>query len=425
MTAAPVNAVYRSALFVDFDNIYIRLAEQDQGIANIFATQPQQWVGWLEDSLPFYGASKPDFQRRILVRRCYLNPKSFGKYRPYLIRAAFETVDCPVLTAGGKTSADVHMVLDILELLDHRVFFDEFIILSGDADFTPVLVKLRKCDRRTSVLAVGTSSPAYRAASDFVIDQDAFLEEALGASEAAADEVKPTGVESTTLTEELLNKCSELIQDHVTRADGPVSMAILAARIRTACPQLSGDWGGVGTFKTLLGRLDLGKLRTSSVTPGYVYDPDQHIPPSGTEVQEEEALFFEKDPRLAEFARKVSQLTDTPYLTPEHYATLYQVIAGEINENGYHLTAVSKAVRDKCKEMHIPVGRQHINFILRGIAFAGHRFGVEREEPRVLAAKLFRNTLTLCDKAQLVLTDEEVEMIKAWLIPASLDDAET
>ena len=33
-----------SALYVDFDNIYTRLSEQDPALARTFATNPQRWM---------------------------------------------------------------------------------------------------------------------------------------------------------------------------------------------------------------------------------------------------------------------------------------------------------------------------------------------------------------------------------------------
>ena len=53
--------------------------------------------------------------------------------------AGFEIIDCPALTSEGKTSTDIHMVLDIIDLLQHEAHYDEFIVFSADADFTPVL----------------------------------------------------------------------------------------------------------------------------------------------------------------------------------------------------------------------------------------------------------------------------------------------
>jgi hypothetical protein len=170
----------RTALFVDFDNIYLGLQREDPPAAELFATDPTRWLTWLQDNLP-----NPDGdgrKRKILFRRCYLNPSQFGRFRPYFTRSAIEVVDCPPLTSGGKTSADIHMVMDILDTLGHVTPFDEFILLSGDADFTPVLLRLSKHDRRSAILAIGPASVAYKAACDLLIDQDTFLEEAIGAT---------------------------------------------------------------------------------------------------------------------------------------------------------------------------------------------------------------------------------------------------
>jgi hypothetical protein len=151
----------RSALFVDFDNIFINLQQLDNRYALEFATSPDRWLSWLEQDLPGTHADS-ERQRRILIRRAYLNPNAFASYRPYFIRSAFEVVDCPPLTSRGKTSTDIHMVMDILDALSHGTRFDEFIVLSGDADFTPVLLRLRQHDRRSAVLAPGYASPAYK-----------------------------------------------------------------------------------------------------------------------------------------------------------------------------------------------------------------------------------------------------------------------
>ncbi|HVR10594.1 MAG TPA: NYN domain-containing protein [Thermoanaerobaculia bacterium] len=171
----------RSALFVDFDNIYLGLQNEDPRAAEQFATHPGRWLRWLQEDLP----NDSRAGRKILSRRCYLNPSQFSRFRPYFIRSAFEVVDCPPLTRGGKTSADIQMVMDIMDALGHVTRFEEFIILSGDADFTPVLLRLSRYDRRSVVLAAGPASAAYKAACDVLIDQDTFLEEAIGIGEGS------------------------------------------------------------------------------------------------------------------------------------------------------------------------------------------------------------------------------------------------
>ena len=167
-----------SALYVDFDNIYTRFLEIDPEAARAFGSVPYRWVRWIENHALriLYGEG---VRRRILKRMCYLNPQRYQEYRNPFIRSAFQVVDCPPLTTRGKTSTDIHLVMDCMDDLSHSTKFDEFIILSGDADFTPLLIRLQEHARRTLVLSVGYSSPAYTAAASWRIREDWFLQQAL------------------------------------------------------------------------------------------------------------------------------------------------------------------------------------------------------------------------------------------------------
>ncbi len=167
-----------SALYVDFDNIFTRFLEIDPEAARAFGATPYRWVRWIENHALriLYGEG---VRRRILKRMCYLNPQRYQEFRNSFIRSAFQVVDCPPLTSRGKTSTDIHLVMDCMDDLSHSTKFDEFIILSGDADFTPLLIRLQEHARRTLVLSVGYSSPAYTAAASWRIREDWFLQQAL------------------------------------------------------------------------------------------------------------------------------------------------------------------------------------------------------------------------------------------------------
>ncbi len=58
------------------------------------------------------------------------------------------------------------MVMDVRDVLNHDTRFDEFILLSGDADFTPVLHRLRAHARRTVVFANDHTAAPYTAIAD-------------------------------------------------------------------------------------------------------------------------------------------------------------------------------------------------------------------------------------------------------------------
>ena len=404
----------RSALFVDFDNIFLTLQDLDERIARVFATRPQGWISWLENSLPSYAGMDADTQRNILIRRCYLNPEAFGRYRQHFTRSAFETVDCPPLTSQGKNSTDIRLVVDALDALNHKVTYDEFIIMSTDSDYRPILLKLREWDRRTVILAVGAASSAYLRASDHVIDYNAFIEEALGIEEPSVNRRREGSTEKD---------YSRLIKEFVGDASEPISMAKLASLVQQSSPNIvQSKWLGHGSFKQFLEHLNLDGLKLlpgSPGQPGYVYDPSRHVSPTEDKQIEYEWFNNHPDKKLASFARKINNITNIPCLSPEHYATFFDNLASEINKNGINVSETSKTLQNQCKVQGIPVGRQHINIILRGIAFTGHKFGNSTEKATILAELFYKSALALCENTQPTLSDKDKKLLYQWLCKAA------
>lgn len=172
--------VHLSALFIDFDNIYLSLKGRDEEAAARFARNPAFWLSQIvSGALVRTDAPTPPTRRRIAVGRCYGNPVprrsgregagdpcSFAFVRHNFMRAGLEVVDCPHLTSQFKNSSDIRIACDVRDYLDHPTRFDEFIILSGDADFTPVLLSLRSHNRQTIIYANDYTSPYYKAFSD-------------------------------------------------------------------------------------------------------------------------------------------------------------------------------------------------------------------------------------------------------------------
>jgi hypothetical protein len=248
--SSPSPTHMRTALFVDFDNIYLGLQREDPVAAEQFATDPTRWLSWLQDKLEGTQQEGNARKRKILFRRCYLNPSQFGRFRPYFTRSAIEVVDCPPLTSGGKTSADIHMVMDILDTLSHPTRFDEFILLSGDADFTPVLLRLSKHDRRSAILAIGPASVAYKAACDLLIDQDTFLEEAIGATPNPAARTA-AGPSSNSAMGDLLRGIADKIYER-TSASGELVATELPPIFREFSEfTASNNWLGFNSLRNM------------------------------------------------------------------------------------------------------------------------------------------------------------------------------
>lgn len=245
----------RSALFVDFDNVFTGLSRLGPSYAEAFARQPTRWLDWLVQTLARPPGAEGSSQRRILVRRCYLNPEPYKRFRIGFSRAGFEIVDCPPMTAAGKTSTDIHMVLDIIDVLQSATRYDEFIVFSADADFTPVLRKLRREDRRTTVFAAGATSASYDASADLIIDAEAFLREALGVQDGEPD-LAASSLDS------VMAQAEAVVWRVMDRAEQPVPLPALTKALAVQVPELPlSDWAGKGTFLALLKSLPLDPLR--------------------------------------------------------------------------------------------------------------------------------------------------------------------
>lgn len=283
---------FLSAVFVDYDNIYLSLKRKNEEASKRFAKDALGWVKRLEtgDIITSANGGVLKGQRRIVMNRCYGNPvprrnasdnstdmSSFPFVRHHFLRAGFEVVDCPPLTAQLKNSADIRMVMDLRDYLSHETHFDEFVILSGDADFTPVLHRLRAHARRTVIYATDYTAAPYTAISDGEVreaDLITLLMEGRVGGEA-------TGMETPALNLEATRRA--IIEDVVTtvRASGqPVPLEVLADRAVRAIGHeqtIGTAWAGSGGFRELLTQGLPQGFRLSGEPPYVVIDTQRHV----------------------------------------------------------------------------------------------------------------------------------------------------
>ena len=236
-----------TAIFVDYDNIYLSLKKRSEEAAKRFAMDAVSWIREIENGRLITATNSPMLgrPRRIVVNRCYGNPvprrnahdnstdmTSFPFVRHHFLRAGFEVVDCPPLTAQLKNSSDIKMVMDATDYLDHATRFDEFIILSGDADFTPLLHRLRAYDRRTAIFANDFTAAAYTALCDGEIREanlmSVLLEGKLGAA--------PVGIAAPAQTAGAVPTAHVAAPSSVQIPAAPVAAAPVAAAPVIAVP---------------------------------------------------------------------------------------------------------------------------------------------------------------------------------------------
>ena len=107
-----------------------------------------------------------------------MNPK-FGRYRKHFINVGFDVVDCPRLTKRGKNSADMKMTLEVSDQLSHQSRYDEFILMSGDTDFIPVLMRVREHNRFSSVVASTYVARSLKSVTDLLVTEQEFVDSAI------------------------------------------------------------------------------------------------------------------------------------------------------------------------------------------------------------------------------------------------------
>lgn len=428
----------KSALFVNFDNVYSGLRKLDPAIADRFARQPLEWVNWVIGELELPDHAPAGARRRLLVRRCYLNPQAYQRFRPSFNLAGFEIIDCPALTSEGKTSTDIHMVLDIIDLLQHEARYDEFIVFSADADFTPVLRKLRRWDRRTTVLAIGFPSAAYRASADLLIDPDEFVRNALGfrdedeAPATAADNADVDGpsavasaraaqvmpdappidpIDSAALDRAVAEVVATM-RAEVARATAPVPCSRLASLITTRHPALAADWNGKGSFRKFVDSLELAPLRFDwSNSGGFVFDPAR----AGTGMQDGSATpDWGEDQDILPLAMQIHEVSGVPLLGPVEYRALFSIIEDDAGRHPFDLKETGKRVRDRLREAGHGGSRLDVNWILRGLLMRGHAFGEGQDRAATLATKTANNVRSLCLREQMILDRAAETAIARW-----------
>lgn len=400
-------------MFVDFDNVYSGLQRLDPGAAKAFAEDPAKWVSALASGTDGDGP----FTRRFLVQKCYLNPATYSRYRPNFTRAGFQVVDCPSLTQQGKSSADINLVLDAMDALAASTHFEEFVILSADADFTPLVVRCRAADRQVTIITPGPAAAAYRAVADTVMAADLFIGVLTGNATGVADDVMPSEMSDQADDGEYgeppvaaeAGAAAAAVRQLVTTSDHAVNLATAAQVAQQADPELKPtQWAETGSFTAWL-RRHLPDLPLVTRSPGHVWDPARF-----SEADLPEPVSNGRRAELNELQRQVVGITEIPALDEAAYRQLLDQLAFDLATAPFSRTETSKRVRDECVERGSPVGRAAVNFVINGLLLSGTDLDASPTAGE-LAAVWTENVLGLCRGARMELSDRDIATITAWV----------
>ncbi len=220
----------RIAVFVDYENLAIGVRNMRKGNFKIDLVLRRL----LEKG-------------RIVYKRAYCD---WGKYRNAVREfhgQGVEMIDIPQSKASGKNSADIHMVVDALDLCHQKQHIDMFALLSGDSDFSPLVAKLKENDKR--VIGCGVKSST----SDLLIgscDEFIYYDDLV----RVAEKPKPTrtkdeggGSKRQEAGEKLLEIVRSLERDYDTVWGSMVKQAT-----RRVFPGFNEEYYGYTSFTDLL-----------------------------------------------------------------------------------------------------------------------------------------------------------------------------
>lgn len=254
----------RSALFLDFDNVFGGLLKHDPAKAIRFAEDPGTWLQRL--------TSDDGTSRRWLMLRCYLNSAGsvdnpehpgtrlhFAKFRQHFTDAGFEVVDCPSL-AHLKNAADIRLVVNALDTLRSDTHYDEFVIASGDSDMTPLLFHLRASGRRVTLLSSFETASVMGAVADRLIGPDDLL------------------LLLRTETECAETRFRDFVTHRYAETPEPLNLGTFANEVRHELGDIASEsrWFGHTRFLAAVQSLDLPGLCTSQ---HYIWDESRHPAP--------------------------------------------------------------------------------------------------------------------------------------------------
>jgi uncharacterized LabA/DUF88 family protein len=405
----------RSALYLDFDNVYSGLTKLDPEAAVAFAQNPGLWLDKLRDRLTVDGP------RRWLILRCYMNPSGwvpeagssdrqyFSKFRQSLTSAGFEVVDCPRLS-NTKNAADIRLVVDALDALAAEVRYDEFIVASGDSDMTPLLVRLRADDRRITLLSPFDAVEALASVADRLINGPQLLE-LLQEQPVEPDEVPHETVSVTSNGNGHANdreRFGELIRSRYDSAVEPLNLSALAQEVhdQVGPAAKTSEWFGNGSFARAISRLS---LPNAEVGGHHLWDTTRHQSPQPSSGPAPAAV------TLPEPVARVSAALRVPRLASTAWPEIAGVLADYASTHHFNMTEATAWSRDRLVERGRNVGREAVGFAVRATAYGGQPLYLDPAPGRgAIIEAVISNILSRAAAAELDLGDDEAETIRSW-----------
>ena len=128
-----------AALLIDFDNVTMGIrSDLQQQLKNLLGSEV--------------------FKGKISVQRAYADWRRYPQYIVPLSEASIDLIFAPAFGSNKKNATDIRLAIDALELVFTRPEIGTFVLLSGDSDFSSLVLKLKEYGKYVIGIGIRESS---------------------------------------------------------------------------------------------------------------------------------------------------------------------------------------------------------------------------------------------------------------------------
>jgi uncharacterized protein (TIGR00288 family) len=184
---------------------------------------------------------------KVIVKKAYADWGEYKQYTKPLHENAIELIEIPRRQMTGKNSADIRLVVDAMELSYAKEHIDSFVIVSGDSDFTPLVLRLKENGKTVVGVGMKDSTSDLLAANcdEFIYYEDIGGQVGAGAAPTLGDKVPRAKRAAFTL---LFDTIEALQRENV----GNMHSSLVKDTMKRKQPQFSETAYGYRSFTQLL-----------------------------------------------------------------------------------------------------------------------------------------------------------------------------
>jgi uncharacterized protein (TIGR00288 family) len=188
---------------------------------------------------------------RVVYKRAYCDWSSYREEVRQFHQQGIELIDIPRSKMSGKNSADIHMVVDAVDLCYAKQHIDIFALITGDSDFSPLVSKLKENNKRVIGCGVknSTSNLLIANCDEFVYYDDLIQKKQHNQERKVKS--RPRVPKADKLKQEAIDQLIEIVHSLESEYD-PLWGSIVKQTIRRVHPGFSETQAGFGIFSDLL-----------------------------------------------------------------------------------------------------------------------------------------------------------------------------